>query len=142
VANAVDDLLPEFRVKYKFRAEGLGNGLTGRVIYGWAKTAGGDDDVGALKRLEDGFRDAPGVIAYGLGTVQVHAQPAQGARNEAGIGVGCLAKQEFGPNRDDFCGGHAVIIFVKQSGRQLFCRPELTGSFHPQIGFLDHFIIF
>ena len=135
--DAGDDLFPEFRVKFERRTGGVGDGLAGGVIHGWAKAAGGDDDVGALQGCPHGFGNAPGIIPDRLGAVQVHAQAAQGLRDEAGVGVGGLAEQEFGADGNDLCGWHGWIIFLKFKSA-FFCRKifrsikkQSGGSFLP-----------
>ena len=103
-------MLPKFRVKFERRADGIGNGLAGGIVYGWAEAASGDDDIGAFQGMADGFGNASGVVTDGLCPEQVYAQAAQCPRDEAGIGVSGLAKQEFGTNGDNLCGRHRWII--------------------------------
>jgi hypothetical protein len=82
----------------------LRHGLPGRVVYGRAEASSGDDDPGAPQRFTNGLGNAVGVIPDGGGAEQIHAKAAQGASDEAGVGVGGFAEQKLGPDGDDFSG--------------------------------------
>jgi hypothetical protein len=93
-------------MEFKRRTDCLGDRLAGRVVHGGPQAASGDDNVGTLQGFADSPGNTPGIVSDSLGAVQIHSQPTQGLRNEAGVRVGGLAEQEFGTDGNDFCSWH------------------------------------
>ena len=68
------DLLHNVRVQYKLPPERFADGLFGDVVVSGAKSARGDDDVGAVPGQFDGLPYPPGVVPYDRMPVDVNPE--------------------------------------------------------------------
>lgn len=90
-------------MQYHLFAENGRQRLLGQIVKGWAKAAGGDDDVSTVLCLADYALEA-GRIVTDNGLVEyIDAQLGQTLRDQLCIGVHDVAQQDLCADCDKFC---------------------------------------
>ena len=98
------DLLENLLVEHQLSAKCLGNGLLGQIIIGRPKSAGRDDDIGAVSGDLQSFLEPPGVIPHDRVVMHGNTKGAQSLGDHLRVGVGDAAQQQLRTDGDQFSG--------------------------------------
>ena len=86
--------------------------LLGQIIKGWAKAAGGDDDVSTVLCLADYALETRRIVTDNGLVEYIDAQLGQTLRDELCIGVYDVAQQDLCADCDKFCVHFELPPFI------------------------------
>jgi hypothetical protein len=90
------------RVGVELEVEGFGGALTGEVVFGGAKAAGEEDDVGAVEGDADGVGEVGAVVADDGFEGDGDAEVVEAGGEIERVGVLAMGRQHFRADSDDF----------------------------------------
>ena len=90
-------------MQYHLLAENGRQRFLGQIVKGWAKAAGGDDDVSTVLCLADYALETRRIVTDNGLVEYIDAQLGQTLRDELCIGVYDVAQQDLCADCDKFC---------------------------------------
>ena len=97
-----DDAVAGFGVFFERQIEQLGNALAGKVVTGWAKAAGDEDQLGASNGFTCGGLDGVAGVGHGLLMSERVARAGELLGEPMVMGVENAPEKEFAAGVDEF----------------------------------------